>query len=229
MHRHTDLKQAILARIRSGEWPPNHRLPSESALVEMFGVSKVIADRAMQELAREGEVDRVRGIGSFVASRHQRRREAAIPDLGANLRRMGLSHDVAIVKLAEESASKEVAQLLATEVGASVFRSVLVHTADRVPILLEDRYVLPAFAPNYLQQNFAHRSPFIFLAEEVNLTGFEHAVEAAFPKDWERKLLILLPAEPCLGIFETISAEQAIVSSTRFVASGRSGAFRMLF
>ncbi len=63
------VKQMILDRIHSGEWPPKHRVPSENELVSELGVSKMTANRALRELATEGELVRIQGVGSFVAER----------------------------------------------------------------------------------------------------------------------------------------------------------------
>jgi GntR family histidine utilization transcriptional repressor len=63
------VKQMILDRIHSGEWPPKYRVPSENELVAELGVSKMTANRALRELASEGELVRIQGVGSFVAER----------------------------------------------------------------------------------------------------------------------------------------------------------------
>ncbi|KKK73298.1 hypothetical protein LCGC14_2895220, partial [marine sediment metagenome] len=48
------VKDHILALIKSGNWPTDKRLPSESELVEEFTVSRMTANRALRELTAEG-------------------------------------------------------------------------------------------------------------------------------------------------------------------------------
>jgi GntR family histidine utilization transcriptional repressor len=67
------VKQVILDRIQSGEWPPKYRVPSENELVVELGVSKMTANRALRELANEGELVRIQGVGSVGPPRPRRR------------------------------------------------------------------------------------------------------------------------------------------------------------
>ncbi|AWI10010.1 GntR family transcriptional regulator [Ereboglobus luteus] len=55
-------------KILSGQYAPGHRLPSESALVKSYGVSRPTAGRALRDLVDAGLVERRAGAGSFVAS-----------------------------------------------------------------------------------------------------------------------------------------------------------------
>jgi DNA-binding LacI/PurR family transcriptional regulator len=56
------LKDAIL----SGRYEPGHRLPSESALVRQFHVSRLTVNRAFRELQLQGLIERRVGSGSYV-------------------------------------------------------------------------------------------------------------------------------------------------------------------
>jgi DNA-binding FadR family transcriptional regulator len=58
----TGLKDKILA----GELPPGHKLPSESELMEEFGVSRTVIREAVTRLRAEGLVETFHGRGSFV-------------------------------------------------------------------------------------------------------------------------------------------------------------------
>jgi GntR family transcriptional regulator len=56
----------LRSEIRSGVYPPGSQLPSESGLVERFGVTRVTVRRGLSVLQQEGLVDVVRGKGMFV-------------------------------------------------------------------------------------------------------------------------------------------------------------------
>lgn len=54
--------------IRSSRLVVGDRLPSEPELVASLGVSRATANRALEELARRGLAERVRGSGTFVSA-----------------------------------------------------------------------------------------------------------------------------------------------------------------
>lgn len=61
------LYRHILDEVVAGRLQPGDRVPSEKALAEQFGVSRITSQRALRNLDRAGLVLRVRGKGSFVA------------------------------------------------------------------------------------------------------------------------------------------------------------------
>ena len=106
--------------------------------------------------------------------------------------RLGLGHEGAGALRALE------AKLLGLERGAPLFHSLIVHMEDGQPVQLEDRYVNPAAAPDYLSQDFTAITPYAYLTQEAPITEAEHVVMAVMPSDEERKLLDMKPGTPCL-------------------------------
>lgn len=64
------LRLALLEQITRGQLRPGDQLPTERELCELFGVSRITAVRALNELARDGLIDRIQGKGTIVA-RHR--------------------------------------------------------------------------------------------------------------------------------------------------------------
>lgn len=56
----------IAARIAAGGIAPDRPIPSETAMVQEFGVARLTARRAVRELVERGLVYVVRGKGTFV-------------------------------------------------------------------------------------------------------------------------------------------------------------------
>lgn len=48
------VKEQIKEKIASGEWLTNHRIPSENEMVDMLGVSRMTANRALREPGNRG-------------------------------------------------------------------------------------------------------------------------------------------------------------------------------
>ncbi|MEF0941455.1 histidine utilization repressor [Rhizobium sp. BR 362] len=214
------VKQMILDRIHSGEWPPKHRVPSENELVLELGVSKMTANRALRELANEGELVRIQGVGSFVAERKGYSALFEVRNIADEIAERGHVHEASVVVLARETASPEVADALELEIGAAVFHSLIVHSENGVPVQIEDRFVHPEAAPEYLEQDFTTLTPNAYLTAAAPLSGSEHIVEAAMPQSWECKLLTVLKTEPCLAIRRRTWSARQVVSIARLVYPG---------
>jgi GntR family transcriptional regulator len=52
------LRNVLVSRIRSLEFPPGSRLPAERQLAETYGVSRITVRQALQGLTRDGLVRR---------------------------------------------------------------------------------------------------------------------------------------------------------------------------
>ncbi|MEO3867672.1 FadR/GntR family transcriptional regulator [Nonomuraea sp. B12E4] len=61
-----ELVERLKARILAGEIAPGQKLPTESSLVEEFGVSRTVVREAISRLQAAGLVETFQGRGSFV-------------------------------------------------------------------------------------------------------------------------------------------------------------------
>ncbi|GAA3756451.1 GntR family transcriptional regulator [Terriglobus aquaticus] len=85
---HRSIYQQLLQEVQNGTWKVGSKLPSEAALCERFGASRITVAKAIGTLQREGLVRRRAGSGTFVqqppaASTASLRFGLLIPDLGA--------------------------------------------------------------------------------------------------------------------------------------------------
>jgi DNA-binding LacI/PurR family transcriptional regulator len=81
------LFESLKADIVSGRYKPGQKLPSEAALVNKSGASRITVGRAISELRNFGFVDRIAGSGTYVRDiggddRRPRLFGLLIPDLG---------------------------------------------------------------------------------------------------------------------------------------------------
>lgn len=98
----------------------------------------------------------------------------------------------------QEKASETVAEALGLRKGARVFHSVIVHLEDRWPIQLEDRYVNPMVASEYLQQDFNESTPNAYLTSMGPVERVEHTIEAVLPDAATAALLRIPATSSCL-------------------------------
>jgi GntR family transcriptional regulator, histidine utilization repressor len=197
-HRYQQLKQMILDRIASGEWGEGTRLPSEHEFVEQYGLSRMTIHRALRELSEQGVLSRHQGIGTFVLPPAPRSELLAIRDIAEDIVRRGNEHSCKVLVLDEVRADIELATSFGKTVGARLFHSVLVHHEDATAVQLEERYVNPTFAPDYLSVDFSSITPAKYLHHLGPATEVEHIIFAGLADARHRKGLRIRAEEPCL-------------------------------
>ncbi len=117
-----------------GELNDGELLPSEEETARSYGVSRITAKRALNELAEDGLVIRERGRGTRVT------RKGPVPPVRAsveglleNMMAMGLKTDVDLLEFAYQRPSGEVRDILGCEAGAEVQRTVRVRRLEGEP------------------------------------------------------------------------------------------------
>ncbi|MDW2645611.1 histidine utilization repressor [Citrobacter sp. HN-141] len=214
------VKAMVADRINSGEWRPNDRVPSESELVQLLGFSRMTINRALRELTAEGLLVRLQGVGTFVAEPKRQSALFEIQNIADEIQARNHQHRSAVMQLQTVSATREQAMALNMQPGSEIFHSSIIHYENDVPIQIEDRFVNPDVAPEYLQQDFTQLTPNIYLNRLAPLTEGEHVVEAVSATALQSKWLQLAPHEPCLLICRRTWSQQVNVSYARLLYPG---------
>jgi GntR family histidine utilization transcriptional repressor len=214
------VKEWIRGHIAGGQWRPGDPVPSEAALMQKFGMSRMTVNRALRELAGEGLVDRVQGSGTRVAQLHLVSSRLSIRDIHEEVAERGHVHTARVLHAAREKAKADVAKALGLRTGAAVFHTVLIHMENGVPIQYEDRYVNPAAAPQYMDTDFTKTSPTLHLLQHAPLTEASYSIEAHLPTAEEAKQLGIKRSEPCLVMRRRTVSGANVASIARLVYPG---------
>jgi GntR family histidine utilization transcriptional repressor len=198
--RYLQLKQFILRQITAGTLRRGARVPSENELVREFEVSRMTANRALRELAADGVLVRVAGVGTFVAEQRVHAHPLEVRNIADEIRARGHVYSARVVSLSSLSATRELAERCGVSPGARLDHSLLIHCEDGVPLQVEDRYVNPTVVPDYLQNDFTRITPHEFLMQSAPLQRAEHTVRALLPPARIRRMLRLEATEACLLI-----------------------------
>ena len=91
--RYRQVKSHILKLIGDGELQANDRVPSENELVGTLGVSRMTVNRALRELADDGFVVRLAGVGTFVADSRPHSDVMMVRNIAENWQTTVLSSD----------------------------------------------------------------------------------------------------------------------------------------
>ena len=211
-----NVKRHISGGISSGNYKPGARLPSESALVEEFGVSRMTVNRALRELSQEGMIYRVQGVGSFVSEPKPKESLLELQDIRDRIRAQGETHHCKLISTRSEIAAGRIAELFESDSGFRLSLAEIVHYAGDLPLQLERRLVRSSFAPNFLKINFEKRSTVSYLQSIAPVSELEQQVEAALPDNAERSALDLEPSHPVLRVRRRTWVGPSIVTLSYF-------------
>jgi GntR family transcriptional regulator, histidine utilization repressor len=215
------VKQYLKQQLASGRWPPNALMPSEAELVVQFAVSRMTVNRALRELQGEGLVQRVQGVGTFAAPLHRVSSTLTIRDLHEEILARGHSHEARVHVAREEAAPAELATQLGLRPGDAVFHTLIVHFENGVAIQCEDRFVNPAWAPDYLKNDFTRITPTHYLLQVAPLWEAQYSIEASAPTPQEAELLDVAAGEPCLVVVRRTMSRGVPITLARLVHPGK--------
>jgi GntR family transcriptional regulator, histidine utilization repressor len=210
--RYLQVKDFILARVAAGKLRAGERVPSENELTRTLAVSRMTANRALRELAADGVLVRVAGVGTFVAEQRVHAHPLEVRNIADEIRARGHEHRVRVLALQTVSATRELAERCGVRTGAPLDYSLLVHLDDGAPLQVEERHVNPQVAPGYLRNDFSRVTPHEFLVRVAPLQRAEHIVRAAVPQRRIRRLLKLGPTEACLLILRRTFSQGRVAS-----------------
>lgn len=213
--RYQRLKEQIIAEISSGKLRPRDRVPSENELVGSAGVSRMTANRALRELTSEGYVERIAGVGTFVADLKAASHVLEVRNIADEIAHRGHLHSATVLANCAERAVRDVADALQVEEGSDVWHLTVVHRENGAPIQHEDRYVVCSFAPDCLEQDFTRLTPSAYLSGISPLQEAEQVVQAVMPGPDIQKSLQMKAGEPCLLVQRLTWADGRPVSLAR--------------
>jgi GntR family histidine utilization transcriptional repressor len=192
------IKNYLVGGIQAGTWKEGDAIPSEQVLAKEFGVSRMTVNRAVRELTAEQILTRVQGSGTYVAQYKYEATLVEIKNIADEVRARGHSHSSMLHQLIESKASDLLALQFKLKPGRKIYHSVIVHFENDVPIQVEDRWVNPEVAPDYLAQDFSAITPNEYLMAAAPLQGVQYSIEAVLPPADIADMLEMNSEEPCL-------------------------------
>ncbi|GCE77969.1 GntR family transcriptional regulator [Cellulomonas biazotea] len=122
-------------------------IPSERALCQEFGLSRMTVRQAVDALVTEGVLVREHGRGTFVAPQRMDF-EMRLTTFGEEMRRRGMEPTTAVLAAQAVAATPDVAAALEVEPKDRVHYLYRVRSADGAPMCIEQVWVPAALAPD---------------------------------------------------------------------------------
>jgi len=206
------IKDYLLGEIAAGRWKEGDLVPSEQALVRQFGVSRMTVNRAVRELTAEQVLTRRQGAGTYVAPQKYQATLVEIRNIADEVRARGHEHASRPLLLERSPAGDALALRFELAPGTPLFHSLIVHEENGQPIQVEDRWVNPACAPAYLDQDFTRITPNEHLMQAAPLQGATYSIEALPAPREVAGMLDVAPGTPCLVLTRRTTSHDRVAS-----------------
>ena len=191
------IRSELEAHIRSGEWPPGHRIPFEHELVAHYGCSRATVNKAVSALVSAGLIERRKRAGSFVAQPRVHAAMLEIPDIRSVVRDRGETY--AFDRLALRTGAPS--PLWKSAAPALRGKAVIVegvHRAAGRALAYEWREISLAAVPQAGATDFIDEPPGSWLLRHIPWTEARHRIAAINPEPAVAQALGIAPATACL-------------------------------
>ena len=141
------LQGVLKAEIESGRWRPGQQIPTESQLVEDFGVSKITVRQALQGLVDLGYIRREHGRGTFVSKRKFDEGPRELTSFSEEMRGHSLEAASRVLSQKVAAAEEHVATALGIPLGSEVLVLKRLRLANGEPLTVQTAHIPAALVP----------------------------------------------------------------------------------
>ncbi|WP_051279576.1 GntR family transcriptional regulator [Chitinilyticum aquatile] len=189
------LSERLAAAIQAGFWRGDEALPSERALTELLGVSRVTARKALDLLCEQGLITRRHGSGTYVTAKMEVPLDVYQP-LPQRLMARGLQLEVLECRHEVDIADQDEMLRLQLAANARVLRIERLFAVGDVPYMFE-RIAIPATSLPESQEGNA-----VVWADELRegVVRVLQKITASLPPDFLKERLVFGDCVPLLMI-----------------------------
>lgn len=178
--KYLQIKMQLAGLIAKGA--VDHRVPSENQLARQYRVSRMTARKALNELLRDGRVERIPGKGTFVKKRQLTQTYFHMHAFSEHARRLGVQTHSRVIRAGIEALPAALADKLPGRRAVGLER---VHWLDDQPVCCEIRYLRADWCAVLLDEDLGNGSVHHLIAGKLNLP---------ITRVWQRLEAIGLPA-----------------------------------
>lgn len=224
--KYKEIEETIKDKIRTKEYKPGYKLPTEESLCRQFNTSRITVRKALNNLAIEGLIIKRVGDGTYISEPNivngDGRTRSFSQDMISNGKIPGSETIVfKIIKANSEEYIKQILQLLDSD---HVFLMVKIRTGDGVPIALSRTYVPVNLVPAEDIEKIKNESLYAYMDNKYGI-DFDatnwRTISAVMPTRSQKKLL-KISDEPLLKISHPSTIKNGKVfeySETYYVGS----------
>lgn len=163
---YAQIKEALRDRILDGSYRQHERIPSESELMEEFGVSRITVRRALGDLESERVIFRLAGKGSFVSKPTPVQSLTRLEGFAEAMSGQGFEILNRVVSVATIGAPDDVAERLHVRAGTPVTEIRRVRLLNREPVSFDVTFVPTSLGDRLAREDLAGRDIFVIIEND---------------------------------------------------------------
>ena len=198
---YVQIKEALKQRILDGIYAPFERLPSESELMQAFGVSRITVRQALRDLHAEGLVFSAQGKGTFVSKPKAVQDIHRLEGFGEAMARKGYETSSRLLGIHEHKPPRDVRETLQLSAGEDVVEVKRVRYLNREPVSVDLSYFPVAIGRRLFGRDLT-QDIFPLLENQlgIRLGSAEVLLEARPAEPDLASLLNMQPGEPLMRV-----------------------------
>lgn len=186
------IKQILLETIENGELKPGELVPTEKALCELHGVSKITVNKAIMELVNEGVLYREKGKGTFVAKPKEKHQLNQLKGFTEEMKEKGLNTDVKILSFHTREATKQIKLALnMKDTDNKIIEITRLRISNNSPVAIETAWIPYNLFPDMTREMIEGQSLYSIFREKYGYypKRAKQTVEPIMLNDYESMLL----------------------------------------
>ncbi len=135
------LKEELKRKILNKEFPEGSKLPTETEICDMYGVSRITVRKAIEELQAENYLVKKQGRGTFVQSRSIGQNLHKFYSFSEELKKMGIKETTKIIEFKEMIPPRDIRDALKLELNEPVYWIERCRFMDDRAYTIENSYI----------------------------------------------------------------------------------------
>ena len=182
---YAQIQEYIAEMILSGQLAPESKIPSEREFSESLEVSRMTIRKAITELVNEGLLERRHGSGTYVAKPKITYEGGELINYVDVMKARNIITGAQLLEFGQVPASRRLAERLHVEIGYPLYRIILLHFANRIPVIVKRDYYSSGRFPELEQYDLEKTSSYDILtaAYKVKIKKVDQTFEAIAASD----------------------------------------------
>ncbi len=216
------LMQEIIKKIDNGFYKENDKLPSERELCSMYNLSRITVRQALQELEREGYINKVHGVGTFIAPKRYDQPLVKLYSFTEEMKKIGKNPSTKVIEFTTLTIDEHLAKKMNLLPNEEVYKIIRLRLADNEPLIYETTYLPKQKFPNLSANDLVTRPMYTVFYEDyrIEVTRAVETFSATVVREDESKYLEVNANQPAMLITRHAYFKDQLIEFTVSVARG---------